>query len=213
VPEVPGATEGGGNAIVEALHSLTLLRSDRDFRRFVIARMLLVATAFAIPYIVILIQRAGDGGVTGLAALLLAEGAAALASGHFWGRWSDSASHHVMAAAAALASVVSAAALACHWLLPTWLGSPALGAALLFLAAVAHQGARVGRKTYLVDLATAGNRSSYTAVSNSVLGVFLLAGGALGALDARYGSASVLLLLLLTSIFAAGYSLGLRPVD
>ena len=69
IPEVPGATEGGGNAIVDALKSLTLLFRDQEFLRFVLARMLLVATAFAIPYLVVLIQRTGEGDIGGLAGL------------------------------------------------------------------------------------------------------------------------------------------------
>ena len=213
IPEVPGATEGGGNAITEAFRSLGLLVTDRDLLRFVLARMLLVATAFAIPYIVVVIQQAGDGGIGGLAALLFAEGAAGLLSGFFWGRWSDSSSHHVMAAAAGLSALVIAATLGCLFLVPASLSGLAVGAILIFVAAVAHQGARVGRKTYLVDLATAETRSSYTAVSNTVLGLFLLGGGLLGVVDALYGGAAVLLLLLATCLFAILFCLSLKPVD
>ncbi len=86
-------------------------------------------------------------------------------------------------------------------------------AILIFVAAVAHQGARVGRKTYLVDLATAETRSSYTAVSNTVLGLFLLGGGLLGVVDALYGGAAVLLLLLATCLFAILFCLSSKPVD
>ncbi len=213
IPEVPGATEGGGNAITEAFRSLGLLVTDRDLLRFVLARMLLVATAFAIPYIVVVIQQAGDGGIGGLAALLFAEGAAGLLSGFFWGRWSDSSSHRVMAAAAGLSALVIAATLGCLFLVPASLSGLAVGAILIFVAAVAHQGARVGRKTYLVDLATAETRSSYTAVSNTVLGLFLLGGGLLGVVDALYGGAAVLLLLLATCLFAILFCLSLKPVD
>ncbi len=212
IPEVPGATEGGGNAITEALKSLSLLRSDRQLRDFVVARMLLVATAFAIPYIVVMIQQAGDSAVTGLAALLLAEGAAGLLSGPFWGRWSDRASQHVMAAAAALSGLFIAASLVIDIWLPAWMGA-LTGAVLVFGAAVAHQGARVGRKTYLVDMAGAENRAQYTAVSNTVMGLFLLSGGALGILDAAMGTRSVLLLLLVIAAAATLRCARLSSVD
>lgn len=213
IPEVPGATEGGGNAIADALKSLGLLFQDRDLLRFVLARMLLVATAFAIPYLVVLIQRTGEGDIGGLAGLLLAEGAAGLASGAFWGRWSDKASHHVMASAAALSGAVTAAALASYFLAPQLLSQLLVPSLLLFVAAVAHQGARVGRKTYLVDLATAETRSSYTAVSNTVLGVFLLSGSGLGVVDAIYGTTTVLVLLLAVSLLASVFCLTLKRVD
>lgn len=213
IPEVPGATEGGGNAFSQALGSLGLLVTDNGFRRFVLARMLLVATAFAIPYLVVIIQHAGGDGVGTLAGLLLAEGAAGLLSGPFWGRWSDHASHRVMAAAAALSAGVIGATLLCFYLAPPLLSQLAVAAILVFSAAVAHQGARVGRKTYLVDLATGETRSSYTAVSNTVLGLFLLSGAGLGVVDALYGSAFVLLLLLGTCILASLFCLSLTPVD
>ncbi len=213
IPEVPGATEGGGNAFTEALGSLRLLVTDRDFLRFVLARMLLVATAFAIPYLVVMIQQAGDGAAADLAGLLFAEGAAGLLSGVFWGRWSDRSSHHVMAAAAALSAIVIGAALACHFMAPPLLSGLWVAAALVFTAAVAHQGARVGRKTYLVDLATAGTRASYTAVSNTVIGIFLLCGAGLGVVDALYGSATVLVLLFVTCLLATLFCLSLKPVD
>jgi hypothetical protein len=213
IPEVPGATEGGGNAIVDALKSLTLLFRDQEFLRFVLARMLLVATAFAIPYLVVLIQRTGEGDIGGLAGLLLAEGAAGLLSGAFWGRWSDRASHHVMAAAAALSAAVMAAALASYFLAPQLLSQLLVPGLLVLSAAVAHQGARVGRKTYLVDLATADTRSSYTAVSNTVLGIFLLSGSGLGVVDAMYGTQTVLILLLAVSLLASVFCLTLKRVD
>ncbi|MEQ9396597.1 MFS transporter [Haliea sp.] len=213
VPEVPGATEGGSNAIIEALRSLSLLRSDQQFRDFVIARMLLISSAFAIPYIVVLIQRAAEGQLLGFAALLLAEGAAGLLSAPFWGRWSDVGAHRVMAAAGALSVVVMSVALGLHWLLPETIGMVLVASLLLFGAAVAHQGARVGRKTYLVDMATSDNRAQYTAVSNTVIGLFLFSGAGLGVIDAVYGTASVLLFLALTGVLAVWRSLSLPSVS
>ena len=213
VPEVPGATEGGGNAITEALASLGLLRSDRAFRDFVIARILLVSTAFAIPYVVLILRTGGRDDGFGLGTLLLAEGLAALLSAPFWGYWSDSASHRVMAAGAAISALAMVATLVAHYQAPGLLGSAFAGGLLIFLCAVAHQGARVGRKTYLVDMADSDNRASYTAVSNSVLGVFLFSGAGLGVLDATQGTASVLWLLIAVSLLAILRSITLPPVD
>jgi len=213
VPEVPGSTEGGSNAIIEALRSLSLLSSDRQFRNFVVARMLLISSAFAIPYIVVMIQRAAEGQLLSFAALLLAEGAAGLLSAPFWGRWSDTGAHRVMAAAAAISVAVMLVALGLHWLLPEAIGMVLVASLLLFGAAVAHQGARVGRKTYLVDMASSDNRAQYTAVSNTVIGLFLFSGAGLGVIDALYGTASVLLFLALVGILAVWRSLSLPSVS
>ena len=213
IPEVAGATEGGGNAIVEAIRSLGLLRTDPGFRDFVIARILLVSTAFAIPYVVIILRSAGSGDSYSLAALLLAEGLAALLSAPLWGFWSDSASHRVMAAGGAVSVLAMSITLLLGYQSPELLGSALAGGALIFLCAVAHQGARIGRKTYLVDMADGGNRASYTAVSNTVVGVFLFSGAGLGLIDAAFGSSSVLWLLILVGVAGVWRSISLPRVD
>lgn len=209
IPETPGATEGGGNAINEAVRSLGLLLRERQFAAFVWARALLTSSAFAIPYIVVLIQQQGGGNLTDLGALLLASGMAGLVSGPLWGRWSDSASHIVMAAAAAISVLVIGIALALNHWQPALLGNAFFAAALIFLAAIAHQGARIGRKTYLVDMASAQNRAQYTAVSNTVIGVVLLLGILLGWLDETAGTPAVLALLAAIGMLAVLRSLRL----
>lgn len=212
VPELPGATEGGGNALIEALKSIRLLWTDRQFGQFVLTRALLVASAFAIPYLVVLLQQTGPQQLSQLGWLMLASGLAGLVAGRFWGRWSDRASHQVMAAAALLASTVMLAAVAIQTWLPEWFANQWLGMALIFTAAVAHHGARVGRKTYLVDMANQSNRAQYTAVSNTVIGVVLLLGIGLGGLEYYVGVEGVLLSLMGLGLIAAYRALRLPQV-
>lgn len=213
IPEQPGATAGGGNAFVEAMRSLGLLVRDRQFAAFVWARALLVATAFAIPYIVVLIERAGGGDATALGAMLAADGLAGLVAGAVWGRFADRSAHHVMAIAAALSVLVMIIALLLTHARPALLGNVFVAAALLFVAAAAHHGARIGRKTYLVDMAASGNRAQYVAVSNTVMGVVLLTGIALGWLDHARGATAVLALLACVGVFAAIRCWRLRDVS
>lgn len=213
VPEVPGATEGGGNALIEALKSIRLLWQDKLFGSFVLTRALLVSSAFAIPYIVVMIQRSGEGSLTSLGGLMLASGIAGMLAGRFWGKWSDSASHHVMAAAAFIAVAVMAAALFCYIWASDWLAQQWLGGVLIFVAAVAHHGARVGRKTYLVDMATQDNRAEFTAVSNTVIGIVLLLGIVLGAVDAYAGVEAVMVLLIVLGVIAGVRALTLPNVQ
>jgi len=213
IPEVAGATEGGGNALTEAIKSMSLLWQNRQFGHFVVSRALLVAAAFAIPYIVVLIQREGEAELTSLGSLMLASGLAGLLAGRFWGRWSDSASHHVMAAASVISTLVMGIALALYYWAPDALGMQWVAAALLFSSAVAHHGARVGRKTYLVDMATQDNRAQLTAVSNTVMGVVLLAGLLLGWVDAAYGVAAVLWVLAAIGVIATFAALRLPDVS
>lgn len=213
IPEVKGATQGGGNAINEALKSLTLLWRNGQFGHFVLTRALLVSAAFAIPYIVVLIQRQGNADLTGLGSLLMASGLAGLLAGRVWGRWSDAASHRVMAAASMMSTVVMLLALAVYYWQPQALSLGWVAGLLLFLSAVAHHGARVGRKTYLVDMATQDNRAQLTAVSNTVMGVILLAGILLGWLDAAYGVAAVLWFLVGIGLLAFISALALPNVS
>ncbi|RUO36765.1 MFS transporter permease [Aliidiomarina shirensis] len=212
IPETPGATAGGGNAITEAIKSIALIWQDKQFGQFVATRALLVSSAFSIPYIVVLIQRQSAGELTGLGGMLLASGLAGMLAGRFWGRWSDSASNHVMAAAAFMASAVMALTLFIDFTAQAWLGQVLVGGGLIFLAAVAHHGARVGRKTYLVDMANQENRAQYTAVSNTVIGILLLLGMLLGVLDELAGTYAVLVLLIVVGVIAGIRALTLPNV-
>lgn len=213
IPETPGATAGGGNAIREAVKSLRILWQDRQFGHFVATRALLISTAFSIPYIVVLIQsQTEDSTLTGLGGLLLANGLAGMLAGRFWGKWSDSASHHVMSAAALLAVLVMLAAVVVDSLWQQTLAWLPVGGGLIFFAAVAHHGARVGRKTYLIDMATQENRAQLTAVSNTVIGVLLLLGAVLGVVDTLFGTQAVLWLLIAVGSVAAWRALRLPNV-
>jgi hypothetical protein len=66
--------------------------------------------------------------------------------------------------------------------------------AAFFLLSVAHSGVRIGRQTYILDLASGNRRTDYVAVSNTVIGVALLLGGTLGFLAPFIGPGGMLLL-------------------
>ena len=68
-------------------------------------------------------------------------------------------------------------------------------AGFVFIAQIAYEGARAGRKTHLADMDTEGRKAVYTALSNSLIGLLLLAGGLLGFLADIAGPESVLALL------------------
>jgi hypothetical protein len=76
-----------------------------------------------------------------------------------------------------------------------------------FILSIAHSGVRVGRKTYVVDLATGNKRTDYVAISNTVIGVLLLLVGSVGALAPVIGNAGVIALLAFMGL--AGALLGM----
>ena len=213
ISEQPGATEGGGNALQVALHNLRLLRDDLPFRRFVLGRISLLAVALAPPFYVLLAQQQAPEGAAGLGMMVIASGFAAAVSSPLWGILGDRSSRTVMALAAAgaglLGVVVSVAAFTQQaWLTHGWVH------ALIFMSlTIMHSGVRLGRKIYLVDMATAQTRAAYVAVSNSVIGVMMLVGGLVGLLGDWLGVAAVIALLAAGALLAAVESLRLPEVS
>ncbi len=213
IREQPGATEGGGNAFAEAIASLGLLSSDADFRRYVLARIGLLSLALAPPFYVLQLQQSGASGVSGLGLLIIASGLASALSAPIWGWLSDRSARYVMVFSAGLGGLTGVGA----WLLaradvaPDLL--PALYASLFLSISIAHAGVRIGRKVYLVDLATGDNRAALVAVSNTVIGVIMLLGGLIGVVADLYDTATVILLLGICAFLAAGYALRLREVS
>ena len=77
---------------------------------------------------------------------------------------------------------------------------------------IAHAGVRLGRKTYLVDMAGGNKRTDYTAVSNTVIGVLRLATGGLTALVSLVSEVAVILVLGLMGLAGMLSALRLREV-
>src|SRR5690606_10242416 len=75
--------------------------------------------------------------------------------------------------------------------------------ACYLLLALAHTGARVGRKTYVVDMAEGDRRTEYVAVANSAMGVLLLGAGAITGLLALAGPEASLALLAVLGLTGA----------
>jgi MFS family permease len=160
-----------------------------------------------------LLPRQRSGGVTGLGLLIVASGLASSLSAPLWGRMGDRSSRRVMVIGAAAAGSVGLAT----WLFETaglpFMGSPWTYAGLFLLIAMFHSGVRLGRKVYLVDMATQESRSAYAAISNTVIGAAMLAGGAVGVVADLLQSAAVIALLGGVSLFAALYIARLPEVS
>ena len=92
-------------------------------------------------------------------------------------------------------------------------GSPWVYALLFFVLATAHTGIRVGRKTYLVDMAPADERASYVAVSNTVIGVVLLVSGSLGVLGTFLSPYEVILVFAGLGLIGSVIALRLDEVE
>ncbi|MDH3221566.1 MAG: MFS transporter [Gammaproteobacteria bacterium] len=213
IEEQPGATEGGGNALSVAVQQLGLLVSDRPFRRFVVIRTLLLSVALAPPFYVLIAQQQTEAGLSGLGLLIVANGLASSISSPFWGYLGDRSSRAVMALAAAGAgglALITWVAVSLEW---TWMTGSFGFAAIFLLLNVMHGGVRLGRKVYLVDMATAGTRAAYVAVSNTIIGGMMLLGGLVGFIGDWLGAASILLFLGVLSLVAAVFAMTLPQVS
>lgn len=205
VPEREGAT-GGGRGAGEALKRLSLLASDRPFRRFVLTRALLMCSALSAPYYIALAQQDSGSALSALGAFVAASGAASLVAAPIWGRVADRSSRWVMVLAAIVTSGIGLTTFALHRFVPGVTETVWFLPVAYFTLALAHSGVRVGRKTYVVNLGGDNLRTDYVAISNTVIGVLLLVVGSVGALTPLIGNGGVIGLLALMGL--AGAALG-----
>lgn len=213
IREFPGATEGGGNALTEAVKRLGLLRDDRDFRRFVLARSLLLCSSLSAPFFIMLAHERTEGALLVLGLFVIADGIASLVSAPFWGRFADSSSRRVMVIAGTGAALVGMLLVLTVHGLPALADSTWLYPLFFFLLAIAHSGVRLGRKTYIVDLAGGNKRTDYVAVSNTVIGVVLLLTGSVGALTTIMPTSGIILILAAMGLAGAWLSSRLPEIQ
>lgn len=213
IREEPGATPGGIDGLAAVIAQLGLLRSNVQLRRLIVTRTLLLSTALAPPFYIAL---SGDNATSGLGTLgpfMIASAAASLASTYVWGRLADRSSRLVLILAATLAALANGAAAFVALAMPTVLQEASLLPALLFILMIAHQGVRLGRSVHVVDMADRDNRATYTALSNSVVGLILLAGGVFGVIAQWLGIATVLAIFTSMASLAIVAAAGLDDVQ
>lgn len=211
--EEPGATEGGRSAIRAAIDNLNYLKTAPQLRLFIFTRGLLTATALAPPFLVAA-SSGNDEAYGELGLLVFASALASLLSSFVWGRLADRSSRMVLAAAAAGGALAlgAAATLGMIGALNAF-GGEVLPPLLLFILMVSYQGVRLGRSTHLVDMADEETRAPYTAISNTAIGVLLLAGGAFGWLADAASPDVVLAVMAGMCAAAVLFALGLEEVQ
>ena len=208
--EQAGATEGGRSALKEALNNFTYLRDDPQLTRFILTRGLLTATALAPPFMIAVGSEAGES-YDKLGFLVLASALASLCSSFVWGRLSDRSSRKVLIFSALVAAIILAAT---SWLaFAGTLGGGYILPVLLFGLMIAYQGVRLGRSTHLVDMADKDTRAAYTALSNTIIGLLLLAGGVFSLVANWFGGEMVLAIMAGMSGLAILAAWGLEEVQ
>jgi len=148
-----------------------------------------------------------------LGAFIIAAGLAGLVSAPIWGRYADASSKYVMINAALITSGIGLAVFVVNRFLPELSGTLWFLPIAYFILSLAHSGVRVGRKTYVVNLASGNKRTDYIAISNTVIGLLLLVVGAIGALAPVVGNDGVIGLLALMGLAGAAYGATLPDVE
>ncbi|WGD34005.1 MFS transporter [Olleya sp. YS] len=195
------------------ISKLGLLKTDKHFRDFVIARSLLLCSALTAPYYVLLAQKYIGKEAYLLGLFIIAKGIASIISSPIWGKFADKSSKNVMAIAVLIASVLGIITFfvityfqsirSLTWIYPI----------AFFILGIAHGGVRLGRKTYIVDMAKGNQRTNYVAVSNTVIGLILLVTGGLSALVSLISIEGVVLVLSLFGLLGAFKSYTLPNVE
>ena len=200
IEEQKGETDGGGNALKVAFKKLSLLKTDSNFRLFVITRALFLCSVLSAPFFVIIAQQHSSSNVYLLGLFILSSGFADFSSSIFWGKLSDVSSKKAMILGAKISTLLGFFVFfldtfyehifSIIWIMPL----------IYFVLTVGYQGIRIGRKTYLVDLAGGNKRTDYVAVSNTIIGIVLLFTGLIGVLHSVIGLSGIILLLSLCGV-------------
>ncbi|MGG7565465.1 MFS transporter [Rhodovulum sp. DZ06] len=224
LPE-PAAEDEGGEEAAQGLGAfLAPLARSSQLRRFILARGLLTGTALAPPFVMMLSASGDEGATLGhLGPLVVAAALASIVSGWLWGRLADRSSRRTMMWAAGMAAV-SLGVIA--WLgqgigaagaegfgLPGGIAGALTAGTALFCAQVAYEGVRAARKLHLTDMAADADRAQWTALSNSVVGVILLAGGGFGIVAQLFGPAAALWAIAALAALAIPVAAGLEEVQ
>jgi MFS family permease len=190
IQEVPGATQGGRNPVEELKGGLALLKKDKNFRDFIVTRALLMAIPLSLPFYVLIGQQMNTGGWSQIGYLIIISGLAQVVSSPFWGRFADDSSTRLMRWVALLSILTSLYASlflvlegfnTFYWFLPVFL-----------VHGIAYAGARLSRKTYLVDYAPEDERPTYVSLANTLIGLFTLVAAGFGFIAQYFGLAAQL---------------------
>ncbi|MBA2778416.1 MFS transporter [Billgrantia kenyensis] len=211
ISETAGAVEGGENAWDSIKLGLRLLREDRGFLHFNLSRSLLLASALALPYVALLGQQQSGAELGGLGVLIVVSGIAGMLASPVWGKRSDVSSRRVLRDTGLGAAACCLLGAGIAWLPGDWTATVWPYAGVYALLVIVHAGVRLGRKTYLVDMAGQDRRALYVALSNTITGAMMLAVGAVTGLLAQWLGTDWLLVVLAAMGVAAAASAARLP--
>jgi predicted MFS family arabinose efflux permease len=208
--EFAGERAGGRNPARELGAGLRLAADQRDYRRFLEVRALLLSVELATPFYALHARELFGGSAQALGIYVVTVGLANVIASPLWGRFADRDSRTVLAVAGLLGALAAALAVAIA-LLPGGARSMAMYIAVFIVLGIAEAGVRLGRKTWLVDTAPADERPLWVAFSNTSVGVLAIALGTLGLLADAFGVVIVIGVLGAAALAGGSWARSLRP--
>jgi MFS family permease len=156
--------------------SLRMIREDRNFGRFLLSRLTIGFTAFALPFYVLYGQQELQMPAERIGLLVGAQVAGAILSNIVWAELSDRVGNRSVIMLTGLVAVL----IPVLSLVSTYVGGSTLLVAVFALIGAQISGAGIGFKNYLLEIAPVPLRPAYIAVAGTLSGfLFLLpiAGG------------------------------------
>ena len=160
--------------------ALDLPRRDKNFRRFLTMRLLLMGAEIASPFYIVYAKQALSLPVSMVGVYLTGTTLASFASNLLWGRISDRRGNKLLLALSnSLGLFIPLTALAIVPLANLWPGlrelAPGLFALVFVLSGGFKSGSMIGNMNFLLEIAPADNRPLYIGFTNTIMGIALLA--------------------------------------
>jgi len=205
IREDPGATEGGRNALGEAMAGLGFVARKPWYLRYLVARSALLSVEMAAPFYLLHVKEVLSVKAGTLGLVVVAAGIAAALSSPIWGRFADLSSRRVMAIGGLMGAATGVVALVLGTLSP-FFQTPYVYGLIFMLLGFAEAGVLLGRKTFLIDQVDPAERTTYVAFANTAMGLMTLLFGCLGILAQIYGVKSIIGILILLGLAGAAVS-------
>jgi MFS family permease len=211
IDEEKGATEGGRNPIQEAKAGIKLIKEETNFRNFLFTRALLMAVPLLQPFYVLVARDIDETSWSLLGYLIVVNGLANVLSSPFWGKIADQSATRLMRISSLIAIGGGVFALLFYFSSDFNLGFFAF-LPVFFINGIAYSGARLSRKTYLVDYAPDDNRATYVSVANTFIGLFTIVAAGFGVVAQVFGLPAQIIFFMSLLVLAIILSFRLKSV-
>lgn len=211
IREERGATKGGRNPVDEIKSGARIIRTDKSFRNFLFTRALLMSVRLLSPFYVLMAKKIDGGNWSFLGFLIIASGLANVLSSPFWGRLADQSPTRLMRISCFISIAGAVYALLFYLTSGLNLGFYAF-LPVFFVNGIAYSGARLSRKTYLVDYAPEVERPTYVSVANTFIGLFTLMAAGFGLIAEIFGLPFQILFFIILLVIAISLSYKLKKV-